>query len=258
MLNCHCRDCQSATGSAYAAIVVVPRATVRIEGELRYHRAIGDSGKAVERGFCPSCGSPVAARLEKLPDILGLQAGSLDDPSLHRPAMDLFTASAQPWITCPARRKSFRGGSANRASAGETGAELGSRAMKEVFSNHGKTLIEMAMSFMHSRVICAAARLELADELGLGPCSAVRLADKCSADPDALHRLLRALAALGIVREDEPGTFTLTDAGEPLQKTAANSVWPAVIFWARPDGRWMVAPDGKRAHGTDRRRDHAA
>jgi Dimerisation domain len=130
--------------------------------------------------------------------------------------------------------------------------------MKEVFSNHGKPLIEMAMSFMHSRVICAAARLELADELGLGPCSAVRLADKCSADPDALHRLLRALAALGIVREDEPGTFTLTDAGEPLQKTAANSVWPAVIFWARPDGRWMVAPDGKRAHGTDRRRDHAA
>ena len=41
---------------------------------------------------------------------------------------------------------------------------------------------------------------------------------QCSADPDALHRLLRALAALGIVREDEPGTFTLTDAGEPLQK----------------------------------------
>ncbi len=104
--------------------------------------------------------------------------------------------------------------------------------MKEVFSNHGKPLIEMAMSFMHSRVICAAARLELADELGLGPRSAVQLADKCSADPDALYRLLRALAALGIVREDEPGTFTLTDAGEPLQKTAANSVWPAVIFWA--------------------------
>jgi hypothetical protein len=97
MLNCHCRDCQRATGSAYAAIVVVPKAAVRIEGELRYQKTIGDSGKAVERGFCPACGSPVAVRLEKLPDILGLQAGSLDDPSLHRPAMDLFTESAQPW-----------------------------------------------------------------------------------------------------------------------------------------------------------------
>jgi len=25
-----------------------------------------------------------------------MQAGSLDDPSLHKPAMDLITASAQP------------------------------------------------------------------------------------------------------------------------------------------------------------------
>jgi hypothetical protein len=66
-------------------------------GRLRFHKAVGDSGKAVERGFCPACGSPVATKLEKIPDILGLQAGSLDDPSLHRPAMDLFTASAQPW-----------------------------------------------------------------------------------------------------------------------------------------------------------------
>jgi len=97
MLNCHCRDCQRATGSAYAAIVVVPKRAVRMEGGLRFHKAVGDSGKTVERGFCPACGSPVATKLEKIPDILGLQAGSLDDPSLHRPAMDLFTASAQPW-----------------------------------------------------------------------------------------------------------------------------------------------------------------
>ena len=26
-----------------------------------------------------------------------MQAGRLDDPSLHKPAMDLITASAQPW-----------------------------------------------------------------------------------------------------------------------------------------------------------------
>ena len=29
--------------------------------------------------------------------MLGLQAGSLDDPSIYKPAMDIFTASAQPW-----------------------------------------------------------------------------------------------------------------------------------------------------------------
>jgi len=36
-------------------------------------------------------------KLERLPDLLGLQAGSLDDPSVYRPAMDVFVASAHPW-----------------------------------------------------------------------------------------------------------------------------------------------------------------
>jgi hypothetical protein len=97
MLNCHCRDCQQASGSAYAAIVAVPKAAVQMRGEPRYHKIIANSGKAVERGFCPTCGSQVTMKLERLPDILGLQAGSLDDPSTYRPAMDVFTSSAQPW-----------------------------------------------------------------------------------------------------------------------------------------------------------------
>jgi len=97
MLNCHCRDCQKASGTAYAAVVAVPKTAVQMKGELRYHKVIGESGKAVERGFCPSCGSQVILKLERLPDVLGLQAGSLDDPSIYRPAMDVFTSSAQPW-----------------------------------------------------------------------------------------------------------------------------------------------------------------
>jgi hypothetical protein len=96
MVNCHCRDCQRASGSAYAAYVMLPKGAVRIQGEPRYHRAVGDAGKAVERGFCPNCGSPVATRLERLPELLGVQAGSLDDPSRYKPVMKMFVASAQP------------------------------------------------------------------------------------------------------------------------------------------------------------------
>jgi hypothetical protein len=97
MLNCHCRDCQRATGSGCAPIVVVPRDAVEVRGELRYHALVGGSGKLIERGFCPACGSPVAFRLERVPGIVGLLAGSLDDPSLHKPTVDLLTASAQHW-----------------------------------------------------------------------------------------------------------------------------------------------------------------
>jgi len=97
MLNCHCRDCQRASGSAYAAIIVVPKVAVQISDQPRYYKVVGQAGKVIERGFCPNCGSQVTVKLERLPDILGLQAGSLDNPSFYRPAMDVFTVSAQPW-----------------------------------------------------------------------------------------------------------------------------------------------------------------
>ena len=110
MLNCHCRDCQQAGGSGYAPILVVPKDSLRLHGELRYHRSVGESGKAVERGFCPNCGSQIAMRLESMPDVIGLQAGSLVDPSTYAPAMDVFTDGAQPWdYMHPERQKFPRG-----------------------------------------------------------------------------------------------------------------------------------------------------
>jgi hypothetical protein len=89
MLNCHCRDCQGASGSAYAAVVAVPKNAVQMRGEPRYYKVVGKGGKAIERGFCPTCGSQVTVKLERLPDVLGLQAGSLDDPSIDHLAAGL-------------------------------------------------------------------------------------------------------------------------------------------------------------------------
>jgi hypothetical protein len=97
MINCHCRDCQRSVGTAYAAIMVVPAAALRLTGEPRYFRTIGDAGKAVERGFCAVCGSPMTVKLERMPDIVGLHAASLDDPNQYTPAMDIFTTSAHAW-----------------------------------------------------------------------------------------------------------------------------------------------------------------
>jgi hypothetical protein len=97
MINCHCRDCQRASGSAYAAIIIVPAERVRLSGELRYHAAMSERHTRVERGFCPNCGSPVAGKLEARPDVLLIQAASLDDPSSFRPQANLWTRNAAPW-----------------------------------------------------------------------------------------------------------------------------------------------------------------
>jgi hypothetical protein len=99
MLNCHCRDCQRATGHGYAAILVVPKASVTLDGAPKYHTVTADSGNAVSRGFCPQCGSPLTITLAAKPEIFGMLAGSLDEPARYRPAREVFTASAQPW--CP-------------------------------------------------------------------------------------------------------------------------------------------------------------
>ena len=93
-------------------------------------------------------------------------------------------------------------------------------------------LVHMAMSYARSRILCAAARLGLADALADEVRSADDLAETCQADVDALYRLLRALASIGVTEETTPRHFRLTPLGRPLRKDVAQSAWPAVVFWA--------------------------
>jgi hypothetical protein len=96
MGNCHCRDCQKASGGPYVSIVGVPKEALKITGEVKYHEVTGDSGQPIKRGFCGQCGS----RLFGMPSVapfVGISAASLDDPSWVKPAFDIYTSSAQPW-----------------------------------------------------------------------------------------------------------------------------------------------------------------
>ena len=81
-----------------APVVVVPKSAFRlIKGDLKYHAVVGDSGKEVSRGFCASCGSPIATRLAAMPDLMAIKAGSLDEPARFKPTMNIYMSSAQPW-----------------------------------------------------------------------------------------------------------------------------------------------------------------
>jgi trans-aconitate methyltransferase len=93
-------------------------------------------------------------------------------------------------------------------------------------------LLEMAMGFGPSCVLCAAARLGVADALGDAGRSASEVATACNADPSSMYRLLRAMAALGLLNETSPQHFRLTELGRPLRKDVPDSAWAAVVFWA--------------------------
>ena len=95
--NCHCRDCQRASGGAFVSALAVPRNALKITGEVKYYDVKGDSGNTVSRGFCPNCGARLFGRPAVVSDLIVIMAGSLDDPSWYKLGMDFYTASAQPW-----------------------------------------------------------------------------------------------------------------------------------------------------------------
>ncbi len=95
--NCHCGDCKKSSGSGSAPTMFFPRANVAITGEVKYFASQGGSGATVERGFCPNCGSQLFGRPGTLPDMIGIRAGSLDDPSKYAPQLDIFTRRACQW-----------------------------------------------------------------------------------------------------------------------------------------------------------------
>jgi hypothetical protein len=92
-----------------------------------------------------------------------------------------------------------------------------------------------------SQAICVAAELRLAELLADGPRTAAELAQATGSHPPSLHRLLRALASLGLCSETCDGTFEVSATGSLLRGDAPNSLrswtiwcgrhmWPA---WAR-------------------------
>ena len=97
---CHCRDCQRAGGSAFHAGMAVPRAGFSLtKGALTAFSSNGDSGRAVVRKFCPTCGSGIINEPAIWPDHVVIRIGSLDDPSQFAPAWETFTAQRHPWLT---------------------------------------------------------------------------------------------------------------------------------------------------------------
>ena len=95
---CHCRDCQKFSGSAFSAVVALPKAAVAITGTPKGFVKRGDSGKSIERFFCPDCGASLMDEAEAVPGLVMIFAGTLDDPHWVKPTSQIYCASAQPWL----------------------------------------------------------------------------------------------------------------------------------------------------------------
>ena len=93
-------------------------------------------------------------------------------------------------------------------------------------------VIQLATGHIVASAVNIAARLGIADRLANGPRPVAELARDSGVNEDALYRVLRALASLGVFQETSPRTFTLTPAGAALKDgpVRAMALWIAGEF----------------------------
>ena len=101
-------------------------------------------------------------------------------------------------------------------------------------------VLEIAGGFIDSQVVYASTKLGIPDSLASGPRTAADLAKDVDANPDAVHRLLRAAATIGLFSLDSGGRFGLTSLSETLRSDAEPSMRPVVLMLGDPSywGPW--------------------
>ena len=99
-------------------------------------------------------------------------------------------------------------------------------------TNGAMALVGMVNAGAMAQALYVAAKLGAADVLADGPKTSEQVASSVDADADSIHRLLRALAALGVCAELDGGRFALTDLGAHLRSGVEGSVRSYVLHWA--------------------------
>jgi O-methyltransferase domain/Dimerisation domain len=85
-----------------------------------------------------------------------------------------------------------------------------------------------------TQLVYVAVKLGVPELLREGPRPADVLAAATGAEPGTLYRLLRALASLGILVEDEQRRFALAPAGELLRDDVVGSLRGSALFYGEP------------------------
>src|SRR4051794_40528528 len=85
-------------------------------------------------------------------------------------------------------------------------------------------LLQLSTGYVVSTALQVVTALGVADHLTAGPKTTRDLATATGANEDALYRLLRLLAMVGVFHEDEPRRFALTPAAELLRTGVPGSL----------------------------------
>lgn len=96
---CHCLDCKKASGGEAATFFGAPEDDFTlISGEPKAFHYIAQSGKGLDRRFCPTCSARVfTTNLESVPGMIFVTPGSLDNLESVEPMLEMFTKRRLEW-----------------------------------------------------------------------------------------------------------------------------------------------------------------
>ncbi len=107
MSQCHCRDCQRASGTGHMSLAFFKADGVALHGETRSFSVTADSGNLVTRHFCPVCGSRLFSENSARPGLIGLAVGCMEERDWFEPQMVVFTKNRSAWDVTPSKVPSF-------------------------------------------------------------------------------------------------------------------------------------------------------
>ncbi len=97
-----------------------------------------------------------------------------------------------------------------------------------------QVLLQFATAYVPCAALWVAAELKIADLIGAGSKPVAELARRTTTNEDALFRILRLLAMMGIFTEGESRHFSLTPAAELLRSDHPQSMRDTVAWLADP------------------------
>ncbi|WP_291003259.1 GFA family protein [Hyphomicrobium sp.] len=97
MGQCHCKDCQRASGTGHMSNARFRRLDVTISGETKTFAVKADSGNVNTRHFCPTCGSRLFGENSGRPGFMNVAVGAFDDHTWFDPQWVLYKNSQPLW-----------------------------------------------------------------------------------------------------------------------------------------------------------------
>ena len=95
--QCHCKDCQRASGTGHMSLAFFKREDVELKGDTRSFAVTADSGNTNTRHFCPKCGGRVFGENSARPGMMGISVGAVDDNAWFQPQRVVYIKSKPAW-----------------------------------------------------------------------------------------------------------------------------------------------------------------